>query len=584
MQIGIDFGSTYSTVSKFNPVIDNVEAITLAEGEPASIPSVVSVSKKGQITCGAAAKTQVGKKTVRIFEAFKMLLTESNEQMLCERGYDRQYSPRTVTRAYLDFVLRSVLHTQGETGYENIVICVPEIWCKNLTTLDGRGILRAMLREEIDLPIGSVRVVTEPEAASAFYAYHYEKMTKKAFNGHLLLIDYGGGTLDITLTEVSSDGNGRMEIGFRESGGAGENHPDVRGRGTIGSAGIAFQQTVVTLAMQDAGLLAGDAASDYTAPGFIAAVRDLESQLKSVGHIREIEDEFGQYGSYKKMKGILDDEPCGFIDLEYDGEELPVTYQHLFRAYQDCIEKVLDSQIREINARVEKRIGADPCRPESGARDDFKIALVGGFGSFFLVRAQIAEIYHLDPNADIDLRTRSITADKREQAISLGAALIAAGKVVLKKTARYSIGLCTKAKDGAMEPFFAIRCHQDIEPGHPYFLLNRGAKKDCRETRAVWAALAGNIESFAIEFTERTDHCAMINLKPEIQSRLRRLPEYGLWNCGFSIDENDVVSFHLVPVSVPGMDQKQQGLVIPLDSYANMFDLTAVKEVTVHAL
>lgn len=587
MQIGIDFGSTYSAVSKFNHVINNVEAISFAEGEPATIPSVVCVSKKGQKTCGAAAKTQIGKKTVRIFEAFKMLLNETNEEMLKVRGYDDEFTPRTVTRDYLDFLLRSALHTQGETEYEDIVICVPDIWRKNLTTLDGSEILRNLLQKEIDLPIRDegVRVVTEPEAASAFYAYHYEKLTNKAFNGHLLLIDYGGGTLDITLTEVCSDGNGRMEISYRESGGAGENHPDTRGIGTIGSAGIAFQQTVVTLAMQDAGLLEEGSVPDYTKPEFISAVRDLESQLKSIAHIREIEEEFGQYGSYRKMRDILDDEPNSFIDLEYEGEELPVTFQHLYRAYQSCIATVLESQIREINAKVEKHIGADPCSPESGARDDFKIALVGGFGSFFLVRAQIAEIYHLDPNADIDLRTRSITTDKREQAISLGAALIAAGRVILKKISRFSIGLCTKDKRGRVkELYYAIHCHQNLQTGHPYFLLNHNAETDTPENRITWAALAGNIESFAIEFTDRLDHCVLMDLKPEILDKLRQLPEYGLWNCGFSIDENDVITFHVVPAPILGLEETQKGIKIVLDNYKRMFNLTAVKEVVVHAI
>ena len=83
-------------------------------------------------------------------------------------------------------------------------------------------------------------------------------------------------------------------------------------------------------------------------------------------------------------------------------------------------------------------------------RDDFKIALVGGFCSYYLVRKQIADIYNLDPNSKIDLRVKNVSADKQEQAISLGAALLAAGKVVLKKTARYSIGICTSSHDGSL--------------------------------------------------------------------------------------------------------------------------------------
>lgn len=93
MKIGIDFGSTYSTVSAYNSVDDRVEALTLMEGESASIPSVVSISKRGQVTCGQAAKSQVGRKTVKIYEAFKMLLTEQNQAVLRSHGYDERYTP-----------------------------------------------------------------------------------------------------------------------------------------------------------------------------------------------------------------------------------------------------------------------------------------------------------------------------------------------------------------------------------------------------------------------------------------------------------------------------------------------------------
>lgn len=585
MNIGIDFGSTYSVVSKYNPLTDNAEAITFAEGEPASIPSVVSISKKGQVTTGKGAKDQAGKKTVRIFEGFKILLTEANRSMLKKRGYDDTYTPREITRCYLESTLKGVLAREGGDGYENVVICVPEIWGENLTTLDGRMILRTILQKEISVPVKHVQVVTEPEAASAFFAYNYEKETGKLFNGHLLLIDYGGGTLDITLTEVSSSGQGSMEIGYREGGGAGENHPDTSGNGAIGSAGIAYMQAVVTRALREAEILSEDEQPDYTAPDFIGAVRDLESQLKSVERIHEIEDTFASYGSYRDMKAILEEDLGDdnlFASLEYDGEEVPVTFQQLFRCYQETIEPVLDSQVREINRKVASHIGDDPCRPEAGVRDDFKIALVGGFGSFFLVKQQLAEIYRLDANAAIDLRTKNITADKREQAISLGAALLAAGKIVLQRTARYSIGLCTKDKSGRVNAlYYGIKYHSIIEPGKPYFLLRPGATEDLPENRVTWASLYGNIESFVIEFSDRLDRGGLMDVKPEILKRLKKLPVDGFWNCGFSLDESDVVSFHVVPRPIPGLVSAHQGIVIQLDSYSRMFDLSAIREVSV---
>lgn len=591
MKIGIDFGSTYSVISAYNDAEERVEILTLAEDDSASIPSVVSVNRNGKVTCGKGAKEQLGKRTVRLFEAFKMLLPETNTDMLRKRGYDDIYSPRRVTKDYLESVLHGILNRYGGDKFEDVVICVPEIWGKNLRTLDGRSILREILTgkdssgteiaDGIDIPVGAVRVVTEPEAASAFFAYNFEKETGKNFNGHLLLIDYGGGTLDITLTEVISERQGVMEIGYREGGGAGENHPDSGGDGTIGSAGIAFMQDVVKNAIRNSGIVAEDEYIGYTSPGFASAVRDLESQLKAPDRIKEIEDTFGEYGSYyQDYEAILEEDPIEFYEIEYNDEPIAVTYQQLYASYKNVIEGVLNEQIKQINKKVSEHLGSDPTQPEAGVRNDFKIALVGGFGSFYLVKKQIEEIYNIDLNDKLDMRTKNIAANKREQAISLGAALIAAGKIDLQKTARYSIGIYAPRSDGVYELHYGIKYHQTIEPGRPYFICNSDTDSDTPANRSTYGRLNGEIKNFAIEFTERTNHGGLMVLKREMLEQLKALPEHGFWNCGFSMDESDIVSFHVVPSHMmKGKNVKP--LVIPLGSYSKMFDLTDVKEIFV---
>ena len=591
MKIGIDFGSTYSVISAYNDAEERVEILTLAEDDSASIPSVVSVNRNGKVTCGKGAKEQMGKRSVRLFEAFKMLLPEANTDMLRKRGYDDIYSPRRVTKDYLESVLHGILNRYGGDKFEDVVICVPEIWGKNLRTLDGRSILREILTgkdssgteiaDGIDIPVGAVRVVTEPEAASAFFAYNFEKETGKNFNGHLLLIDYGGGTLDITLTEVISERQGVMEIGYREGGGAGENHPDSGGDGTIGSAGIAFMQDVVKNAIRNSGIVAEDEYIGYTSPGFASAVRDLESQLKAPDRIKEIEDTFGEYGSYyQDYEAILEENPIEFYEIEYNDEPIAVTYQQLYASYKNVIEGVLNEQIKQINKKVSEHLGSDPTQPEAGVRNDFKIALVGGFGSFYLVKKQIEEIYNIDLNDKLDMRTKNIAANKREQAISLGAALIAAGKIDLQKTARYSIGIYAPRSDGVYELHYGIKYHQTIEPGRPYFICNSDTDSDTPANRSTYGRLNGEIKNFAIEFTERTNHGGLMVLKREMLEQLKALPEHGFWNCGFSMDESDIVSFHVVPSHMmKGKNVKP--LVIPLGSYSKMFDLTDVKEIFV---
>ena len=70
----------------------------------------------------------------------------------------------------------------------------------------------------------------------------------------------------------------------------------------------------------------------------------------------------------------------------------------------------------------------------------------------------------------------------------------------------------------------------------------------------------------------------LIPLKPEMLRRLDKIPKRGVWNCGFSMDENDIVRFHIAPDKLLGAPGSTE-LVIPLDDYTGMFELAEVKEV-----
>ena len=575
MDIGIDFGSTYSTISTYRESIGNAEAIALAQGDPASIPSVVSLSKKGDVNYGKTAKNQIGYSTYRIFEAFKMLLNETDREILKKRGYDDVHTPQWATQCFLNSIIRGAMKREEQKELGTVVICVPEIWGKGARTLDGRVILRNIIQNDLDAAIKpkKVQVITEPEAASAYFAYQYQQVTQQRFNGHLLLIDYGGGTLDITLTKVHSSDAG-MEIGRRESGGAGENHPDKNGNIAIGSAGIAFIQRIVELALRDAGLLKQNEPLDYTSRDTLRAINGTENLLKSPDKIQEIEDTFGGFGSgYEDAEAILDEESKSFGDIEYQEEPVTITYQQIYTAYKEVVAPVLAQQVKDINARVAKHIHADPCEPAAGDRDDFKIALVGGFGTFYLVKKQICDIYRLDTNVKLDKRTRNMAADQKEQAISLGAALLAAGKVVLQKVAQYSIGLCSTAQDGKRQLDYGIRFHQIVETGRTYFICY----KEDPIRRITYASLRNNITEFAIAFNEELNHGGLMRLKGDMLTRLAQLPALGFWNCGFSMDDNEIISFHIVPDPQMPSEAGAKEVVIALDNYSNMFDLTQIR-------
>ena len=579
MKIGIDFGSTYSAFSAYYPNKDEVKTIKVDPTGPETIPTVVSISRKGKVSFGASAKKRIGNHSERSFEAFKMLLNEPDPRVLTERGYDDTYTPRTAAKIFLESALRQLLEnyrSSSDDHFEEVVICVPEVWCNNARTQDGRSILRDIIQNEIDVPVGSVRVVTEPEAASAFFAYHYEQETKKIFNGHLLLIDFGGGTLDLTLTEVKSQGQGDMEISYRAGGGAGENHD-----GNVGVAGIAFMQRVIALAMQKIGAVESISEVDYRDEAFLQAVNQLEEELKYSQ--MDVEDFFrGTADTYSGISRIGEEEDDELTCLKYNGEPMPITYLDLFRAYQQVIEATVREQVGLINRQVKDRIGVDPCSVSAGERDDFKIALVGGFNSFCLVKMQLAEIYNLDANNAADLRIRNINVENKELAISLGAALLAAGRVRQKRVARFSIGLYTASIDGVFRANYAIHYLQDLEPEKTYYILHNPKEPDTPKNRKLFACLHKNLEVFVFNFTDDPALAGRMRLKPLMIKKLEQLPQDGFWNCGFSIDNSEVIRFHALPAAIGRNSGHQQEIMIPLDDYIGMFELSEVGEVQIH--
>ena len=76
--IGIDFGSTYTTVSVYREETGLLETVFFNQDSP-YVPSVAAYNGK-KLEFGRAAKLHAGKKGVSVYKAFKMLLTETDEE------------------------------------------------------------------------------------------------------------------------------------------------------------------------------------------------------------------------------------------------------------------------------------------------------------------------------------------------------------------------------------------------------------------------------------------------------------------------------------------------------------------------
>ena len=163
-----------------------------------NIHTVIAYSKAGDISIGNVAKSDLTKQSMDAYENFKLLLGRSFN----ERIKGRNKTPSEVTRDYIRELLKLFESKYRKSKkIEYIVMTVPEIW----TNEKNNRITRDNLQDIFEsLGYYDVQLVSEPAAATAYFCHAHKLDTKinpggSDFNGDLLVIDYGGGTLDVTL-------------------------------------------------------------------------------------------------------------------------------------------------------------------------------------------------------------------------------------------------------------------------------------------------------------------------------------------------------------------------------------------------
>lgn len=190
--VGFDFGTTNSMASV---VMDNKVITFLDEGDP--IPSVVSF-EGGKVEVGREARKKLASAGLGVqgstVRSPKTLL--GHEELLID-GVRRD--PLKIVEYVLDYVRQHVLRTGSvdDLNMDQVVATIP---------VNMEGHRRALLRQAFrQAGMRVVQFVHEPLAA----LYGYLRQSAQGpdliqrYNGKLLLVfDWGGGTLDLTLCRV----------------------------------------------------------------------------------------------------------------------------------------------------------------------------------------------------------------------------------------------------------------------------------------------------------------------------------------------------------------------------------------------
>jgi molecular chaperone DnaK len=192
--IGIDLGTSNSAASVLEggrPVmIPSAEGTTVGGGK--AFPSFVAFTKDGQLLVGEPARRQAVSNPDGTVYAFKRKMGTDYKYQV----FGKEYTPQQLSAFLLQKIKKDAEAFLGEK-VDKAVITVPAYFNDNQrqATKDAGSIAGLEV----------VRIINEPTAASLSYGLDKAaKMSQK-----ILVFDFGGGTLDVTILEF---GEGVFEV------------------------------------------------------------------------------------------------------------------------------------------------------------------------------------------------------------------------------------------------------------------------------------------------------------------------------------------------------------------------------------
>lgn len=186
--IGIDLGTTNSLASVFQ----NGKPVLIPNAHGSFLtPSVVGVLEDGQVVVGAAARELRVTHPDRTASCFKRWMGTDKKVKISKR----YFTPAELSSLVLRSLRGDAENFLGQP-VESVVITVPAYFNDNQRQATKHA------GEMVGLKVR--RIINEPTAAALTYGFH-----DRAAEKHLIVIDLGGGTFDVTLMEIFE---GTLEI------------------------------------------------------------------------------------------------------------------------------------------------------------------------------------------------------------------------------------------------------------------------------------------------------------------------------------------------------------------------------------
>jgi molecular chaperone DnaK len=187
--IGIDLGTSNSacaTMEAGRPVIiPSAEGAGVASGK--AFPSVVAFTKDGQLLVGEPARRQAAVNPEGTIIAAKRKMGQDYKYKI----FGKEYTPQQISAFILQKIKRDAEAYLGEEIKEAVITCPAYFDDNQRTATKDAG-------EIAGLKV--LRIINEPTAACL--AYGLDKAGKEQ---KIMVFDFGGGTLDVTILEMGWD-------------------------------------------------------------------------------------------------------------------------------------------------------------------------------------------------------------------------------------------------------------------------------------------------------------------------------------------------------------------------------------------
>ncbi len=215
--IGIDLGTTHSVISFWNDINKLPEPIDMSNGfGKIPMPSVVQFRKEElneEWIVGEEASNSTVIYPETTISSVKTLMG-SNE---CIKINNDDYSPEEITSKILTTLMKQIIEINPKSECVGVVVSVPYDFDDAAKKATIRACQLAGLSNKL------ICLIEEPKAAALAYNYHHPFKKDET----IMVFDFGGGTLDITLFKVISISDKEQTLKVLSEGGETKHGGDV---------------------------------------------------------------------------------------------------------------------------------------------------------------------------------------------------------------------------------------------------------------------------------------------------------------------------------------------------------------------